>query len=149
MLEERIFRDYQEALKNKEVLKSSVLSFLRAEILNTAVAKKKDKLADDEIIAVVRKQIKSRQEAIEQFKKGSRLDLAEKESREIEILKLYLPAEMSQEELKKVIEEVISQVSAKDMKDMGRVMKEVNLRVGNRAEGRLISELVRQRLNSQ
>jgi len=146
MLEERIFKEYQEAMKARDALKISVLSFLRSEILNTALAKKKNSLTDEEIIAVIRKQIKARQDAVAQFINGNRQDLADKETKEIEILKTYLPPELPPEELNRIIEEVVVEAAAKDIKDMGRVMKEVSLRVAGRAEGKLISDLVRQRL---
>ena len=147
MLEEKIFNDYKEAMKSKDTLKSAVLSFLRAEMLNAAIAKKKKDLDDGEAIAVIRKQVKARQEAIEQFKKGNRQDLVDKETRELEILKAYLPPELSEEEIKSIIEEVVAETAAQGMKDMGKVMKEVTAKVAGRAEGKLVSERVRERLS--
>lgn len=147
MLEERIFDDYKAAMKAKDTLKSSVLSFLRAEIINVAFAKKKTKLDDNEVIAVVRKQIKARQDSIEQFKKGNRQDLADKESKELEILKIYLPEEIPQEEINKVIEEAISSTQASGLKDMGRVMKEVMAKVAGRADSKAVSDLVKEKLS--
>ncbi|MCM8796142.1 MAG: GatB/YqeY domain-containing protein [Candidatus Omnitrophica bacterium] len=146
MLEEKIFNDYQEAVKCKDSLRVSVLSFLRAELINVAIAKKKKILDDNEVIMVIRKQIKARQESIEQFKQGNRLDLADKETKELEILKTYLPAELSIDEIKKIIEEVVVATSACGMKDMGKVMKEVTAKVAGRADGKLVSDLVKERL---
>ena len=145
-LEEKLLNDYKAAMKAKDTLKAGVLSFLRAELINVAMAKKKKALDDTEVIAVVRKQIKARQDSIEQFKKGNRLDLAEKESKELEILKGYLPAQLSEEEVRKIIEEIVASVGAQDMKDMGRVMKEVSARVGAGADGKIVSDLVKIRL---
>lgn len=147
MLEERILNDYKEAMKAKDGIKSSVLSFLRAEIMNVAIAKKKDKLDDFDIIAVIRKQISQRQDSIEQFQKGNRLDLAEKETKELLILKAFLPQELPSDEIKKIIEEIISLTNAKEMKDMGRVMKEVSAKIAGRADGKLVSDLVRGKLS--
>ena len=147
MLEKKILNDYQEALKAKDSLKSSVLSFLRAEIINVATAKKKTGLEDSEVIAVIKKQIKQRKDSIEQFSQGGRLELAEKEKKEMEILKGYLPPELSEEEIKKVIEEVICLTAASGLKDMGKVMKEVNARIAGRADGKLVSDLVKERLS--
>ena len=147
MLEEKLMNDYKEAMKAKDALKSSVLSFLRAQILNAAIASKKQKLEDKEILSVIKKQVKEHQDSIEQFQKGNRLDLADKESREMEILKSYLPPQASQEEVQKVIEEVVSELAAGDPKDMGRVMKEVNARLAGSADGKTVSDLVRQRLS--
>ena len=147
MLEEKILNDYKEAMKSKDTLKSSVLSFLRADMMNLAVAKKKAKLEDSEVISVIKKQIKQRQDSIEQFTKGNRLDMADKETKELAILKIYLPPELSADEIKKIIEEVIASTGAKDMKDMGKVMKEVNAKVAGQADGKLVSDLVKERLS--
>ena len=147
MLEDKIMNDYKEAMKNKDTLKSSVLSFLRADMMNVAVAKKKSKLDDGEVISVLKKQIKQRQDSIEQFTKGNRLDMAEKETRELAILKTYLPPELSAEEIKKIIEEVVASTGAQDSKDMGKVMKEVNVKLAGQADGKLVSDLVRERLS--
>jgi len=146
MLEEKILNDYKEAMKNRDTLKSSVLSFLRAEMINMATAKKKKSLDDNEVIIAIRKQIKAHQESIEQFKQGNRQDLVDKESKELEILKSYLPPGLSVEEIKKIIEEATASTGAQGMKDMGKVMKEVTAKVTGRAEGKIVSDLVRQRL---
>lgn len=147
MLADNIFNDFKEAMKARDALKSSVLSFLRADMLNLATIKQKDKLDDAEIITVIKKQIKQRQDSIEQFTNGGRLDAAEKEKKESEILKSYLPAEMPVEEVRRLIEEAISVTGASSMKDMGRLMKELTQTLAGRADGKLVSDLVRQRLN--
>ncbi|MCX5699289.1 MAG: GatB/YqeY domain-containing protein [Candidatus Omnitrophica bacterium] len=147
MLAEKIFNDYKEAMKARDSLKSSVLSFLRADMLNLATAKKKDKLDDPEIITVIRKQIKQRQDSIEQFTSGGRLEMADKEKKELDILKKYLPAEPSVEEIKRLIEEVVIALEANGLKDMGRVMKELSIKLAGKADGRLVSGLVKQRLS--
>ena len=144
MLEEKILNDYKEAMKARDTLKSSVLSFLRADMINLAIAKKKKVLDDSEVISVIKKQIKQRQDSIEQFKNGNRPDMADKETKELEILKSYLPPELSADEVKKIIEEVISATGAKEMKDMGKVMKEVTAQIAGRADGKLVSDLVKE-----
>lgn len=147
MLVDNIFNDYKEAMKARDSLKSSVLSFLRADILNQATAKKKDKLDDAEVITVIKKQIKQRQDSIEQFTKGGRLEAAEKEKKESEILKAYLPAQLSGEEIKNLIEQAIQETGAGSMKDMGRLMKALTEKLAGGADGKLVSDLVRQRLS--
>ena len=147
MLEEKIMVDYKEAMKARDTLKSSVLSFLRADIMNTALAKKKNNLDDSEVVSVIKKQIKQRQDSIEQFTKGERPEMAEKEKKELEILKIYLPPELSADEIKKIIEESVVALEASGMKDMGRLMKEVNAKIAGKADGRLVSDLVRERLS--
>ncbi|MBN2830776.1 MAG: GatB/YqeY domain-containing protein [Candidatus Omnitrophica bacterium] len=148
MLEEKILTDYKEAMKAKDALKSSVISFLRAEMINLATAKKKKGLDDPEVISVIKKQIKQRKDSIEQFTKGGRLEMAQKEEKEMEILKGYLPPELSADEIKKIIEEAVLVTEASGIKDMGKVMKEVNAKIGSLADGKLISDLVRERLSS-
>jgi len=148
MLEEKILNDYQEALKAKDALKSSVLSFLRAELINVATANKKSRLDDSEVISVIKKQIKQRRDSIEQFTQGGRMELAEKEKKELGVLQGYLPPDVSIEEIKKIIEEVVSSTGAVSLKEMGKVMKEVNAKIAGRADGKLISDLVRQRLSA-
>lgn len=147
MLEEKIFNDYKEAMKNRDTLKSSVLSFLRAAMINTAIEKKKKALDDNDAIAVIKKQVKQRQDSIEQFQKGNRQDLADKEIKELAILKGYLPEELAIGEIKKMIEEVVLATGASSIKDMGRVMKEVTAKIAGKADSKLVSDLVREILS--
>lgn len=147
MLEERILNDYKEAMKKRDILRSSTLSFLRAEMINLAFDKKKKILDDNEVITVIKKQIKQRQDAIEQFKRGERQDLVDKETKELEILKSYLPEQLSSDEIKKIIEEIITAVGAKGPPDIGKVMKEVMAKIGQTADGKLVSDLVKERLS--
>jgi len=147
MLEEKILNDYRAAMKSRETLKSSTLAFLRAEMINLAIAKKKKVLDDNDTIVVIKKQIKQRQDSIEQFSKGNRQDLADKEIQELEILKAYLPPELPIEEIKQIIEEAVALTAAQGMKDMGKVMKEAGAKIAGRADGKLVSDLVRERLN--
>jgi uncharacterized protein len=147
MLEDKILNDYKEAMKAKDATRVSTLSFLRAGMKNAAIEKKKDKLEDDDAIVIIKRQIKQRQDSIEQFKKGNRSDLAEKEIKELEILKPYLPPELSADELKRMIEEAITATGANTLKDMGRVIKEVVAKCGGCADGKLVSSLVRERLS--
>jgi hypothetical protein len=146
MLVEKIYTDYKEAMKARDTLKSSVLSMLRAEILNVAVAKKKDTLDDAEVVTVIKKQIKQRQDSIEQFTKGGREEMAKKEEQEMQILKGYLPAELSEADVMKIVDEAVAATGAQGMKDMGKVMKEVLARTSGQADGKLVSDLVRKKL---
>lgn len=147
MLEEKILNDYKEAMKARDSLKSSLLSCLRAEIMNVEVAKKKNALDDSEVMGVIKKQIKQHQDSIEQFKNGNRNDLADKEIKELEILQAYLPPQLSEAEVAKAIEDIIKEVSAVGMKDMGKVMKEATAKIGAKADSKLISDLVKRKLS--
>jgi uncharacterized protein YqeY len=146
-LEEQLLSDFKQAMKNKESAKVSTLSFLRAQLSYTALEKKKKSLEDGECLAVIRRLIKQHQDSIEQFKAGNRQDLVDKENKELEILKTYLPSELSGEEIKKIIEGVIGETSACGMKDMGRVMKEVLAKSAGAADSKLVSDLVKERLS--
>lgn len=146
MLEDKILADFKDAMKNRNAFRQSTLSFLRSQLKNMAIEKKKDKLDDSDVIAIIKKQVKQRLDSIEKFKSGARLDLAEKEQKELEILKAYLPEELSKEELEKIIDEVIASIGANTIKDMGKVMKEIIPKVSGRADNKLLSELVRLKL---
>jgi len=146
-LEEKLLNDFKEAMKSKESARVSTLSFLRAQISYAALEKKKKNLDDNECLAVIRKLIKQHQDSIEQFKMGNRQDLVEKELKELEILKAYLPQELSSDELRKIIEDIVKETSASGIKDMGRVMKEVLAKTAGAADGKLVSELVKEKLS--
>lgn len=146
MLEEKILDDFKKAMKDKDALKVSTLSFLRSELKNAAIDKRKQALDDTEAIAVIKKQIKQRQDSIDKFKQGSRQDLADKEAKELEILKSYLPQEVSEEEIKAAVEEAIKKTGASSAQDMGKVMKELLSKFSGRADNKLVSEIVKARL---
>ena len=147
MLEEKLMVDFKEAMKNRDALKQSVLSFLRSQLKNLAIEKKKDKLDDCDVISVIKKQVKQRVDSVEKFKSGNRMDLAEKEEKEMEILKSYLPQELPREELEKIIDEAIASAGAVGIKDMGKVMKEIMPKVSGKADNKLLSDLVRVKLS--
>jgi uncharacterized protein YqeY len=147
MLEEKIVNDYKEAMKARDSVKSTILSTIRAEMMNLALAKKKDKCDDSDIISIFRKQVKQHEDSIEQFTKGNRMDLVDKEKKELGILKKYLPEELSPEAIKKIVEEAIATTGAQGMKDMGKVMKEVTEKVAGKADGKTVSDMVRERLS--
>lgn len=146
MLEDKIMGDFREAMKKRDSHKQSVLSFLRSQLKNAAIEKKKEKLEDSDVITIIKKQVKQRLDSIDKFKSGERMDLVEKEQKEVEILKTYLPQELPKEELEKIIEEAIASVGAGDIKDMGKVMKEIMPKVSGRADNKLLSELVKANL---
>jgi uncharacterized protein YqeY len=147
-LEETINKDYIQAMKDRNSERSGALNYLRAMIKQVKVDKRLEKVADDEVFAVIKKQIKQRQDSIEQFEKGGRPELAAKEKAEIDIMKVYLPVEMTADEIKVVIDQVVKEAGAVSMKDMGNVMKVVREKTGGRADGKLVSELVKEKLAS-
>ncbi|MCM8773729.1 MAG: GatB/YqeY domain-containing protein [Candidatus Omnitrophica bacterium] len=146
MLEERIYQDYIKALKLRDKHKIDFLSFIRAEIKKLAIDSKKDRLSDEEVLGVLKKQRKRLQEAKDSISSSNREDKIEELDKDIAILEEYLPKELSIEELEKIIEEVILEVNALTIKDMGKVMKEVMAKVGIKADAKKVSELVRTKL---
>ncbi|PIS39420.1 MAG: hypothetical protein COT33_02035, partial [Candidatus Nealsonbacteria bacterium CG08_land_8_20_14_0_20_38_20] len=121
----------------------------KSQQLKEAELAKESELTDDEIIEVVSSEIKKRREAILEYERGKREDLAEKEKKEAEILKKYLPEQLSEEEIQKLVKEVINKIGAKELKDIGKVMKEVMPKVKGRAEGGLISQSIKKLLSKQ
>lgn len=150
MLEEKILADYKQAMKNRDSLRSSVLSFLRSSLKNLAIDKRKDMLSDEEVILVIKKQIKQREDSIEQFKRGGRTDLSEKETKEKEILESYLPEQLGEEKIRAIVDEiVVSLGGTASMVDMGKVMKEVMAKVGASSDGKTVSSIVKDRLQKK
>ena len=147
LLEEKIGQDYVQAMKARDSFASSVLSFLRAAIKQIKVDRRLEIVPDEEVIAVVKKQVKQRLDSINQFKAGAREDLAEKEEKELVLLKKYLPPEISPEQLKIVVEEVIKSTGATSIKDMGRVMKDVLSRLAGQADNQTVGALVKEYLS--
>ena len=149
MLEDKIMADFKESMKAKDQLRTQTISFLRSELKYYAIDKKKDKLDDPDVAVVLKKLIKQRQDSIVQFEKGQRMDLAEKEKKELAILKAYLPQEMSEGDLGRIVDEVLKTMGTVTMKDMGRVMKEVMAKTEGRADGKLTSDTVRKKLEGK
>ncbi|MDI6799899.1 MAG: GatB/YqeY domain-containing protein [Actinomycetota bacterium] len=152
-LKDDIARDTKVSMKGsasnpKEKMRLSTLRLLLAEIKNVEIDKKTS-LKDDEIIEVVAKQIKRRKESIEGYKRGGRAEMAAKEAEEMEILTAYMPAQLSAEEIERVISASIEELSAKGDVNMGLVMKDVMAKLKGQADGRLVSELVSSALEKE
>jgi len=144
---ERINRDLVSSMKEQDKFKLSVLRMLKSAIKSEEI-NKKDTLTDDEIINVIKKQVKVRNASLEEYKEYNRLDLAESLANEIEILKAYLPEELSIDELNKIIDEKFNELNPTSIKDMGKVIKEVSSVVGARADMGVVSKIIKDRLNN-
>lgn len=142
-LKDRIQKDLLDAMKAKEEVKVGALRMLKSAIGKFEVSgDKKKEASDEEVLQLIGKEVKQRKESIEAFKKGSREDLASKEEAEMKILQAYLPAKMSEDELRKVITQAISQTGAASKADFGKVMSGVMSQVKGRAEGAMVNKLV-------
>lgn len=139
--------DMKNALKQGRKLEVSTLRLLISE-LRSAEKTKKTPLDESEILTIIQKQIKRRSEAIEQYKNANRNDLAEKEEKEKLILGKYLPEQLSENELNEIIEKAIKDVRAMSVSDMGKVMSDVMPKVKGRADGKMVSNIVKQKLSS-
>ncbi|MGD0228941.1 MAG: GatB/YqeY domain-containing protein [Syntrophorhabdales bacterium] len=136
------------ALKGKDTLRVSVLRMLLSSLSYKEIEKRQP-LTQEEFYGVVRTMIKQHAESIESFRKGQRLDLAEKEEKELRILKEFVPAQMSAKEVSQEVDDAIRTLGAKDQKDMGKVMKFLMEKVASRVDGKVLSEMVKNRLSSQ
>jgi len=162
-LKEKIQQDLKNALKEGKDLEVSVLRLLQSVILNKEKEKrykinkdqsnlvedkleKESQLTDEEIIETLFSEIKKRKESIVLFEKGKREDLAQKEKKEIEILQRYLPEQLSEAEVKTLAQEIIKKTGAKDIKDMGKVMKQLMEKVKGQIDGNLVSKIVKELL---
>lgn len=144
----RIEEDLKISLKQKDSLRVSVLRMLLAAIKNKEVEKIRA-LTEDEFYALVKTSIKQHIDSIESFKKGNRAELAQKEEKELEILKEFLPAPLTEEELSREIEEAIKSIEAKSQKDMGKVIKSIMDKFPGRTDGKVLSGMVLKRLSSK
>ena len=145
-LEERLMDEMKQAMKASDKLRLSTIRMIRTAVKNKEIEQRK-KLDDDIILRVIQGMVRKGEESVEQFKLGGRADLVEKETKEIEILKSYLPKALSQEEIVKIIDQTIEETQASSLKDLGKVMKSVMPKLGGRAEGALINQLVKERLS--
>ncbi|MGE4439944.1 MAG: GatB/YqeY domain-containing protein [Desulfomicrobium sp.] len=146
-LSERLEKDYVTAFKAKKTDEVAVLRMLKAAVKNKQVELRRE-LTDSEILDVVAKQVKQRQESIDQFRAAGRIDLAEIEERELFILRAYLPAALSPAQLEEAVNTTIQALGASGMKDMGKVMNAILGEHAGRVDGKELSALVRAKLSS-
>lgn len=146
-LKEQIAKDFNEALKARDERKLSALRLLRTEIKKREVSGRKKELSEGEIIETISTLVKQRRESIRLFQEGNRQDLVEKEEAELNILLSYLPQPLSRTELEALIDQIIIETKAVGLKDQGLVMKNIMPKISGRADGRLVSEIVKQKLS--
>jgi uncharacterized protein YqeY len=140
-LTEKVRADMTAAMKAQEKERLSTIRMLQSALKNEQINAGHE-LSDEEAMAVIRKAVKQRQDSIEQYTNAGRAELADKERSEMELLKTYLPAELSEEELETGLREIIASTGAQSKKDLGKVMKEATARYRGRADGKKVQELV-------
>lgn len=146
-LYQRLDEAFKAAIKGQQATRLSTLRMLRTAIRHREVEMKR-RLTEEEVQAVIASQAKQRREAIAEYSHAGRPDLAKKEEEELSILLSFLPPQLSQEELEAEISRIIAEVGASGPKDLGKVMKSAMARMAGRADGKVVQELVRQRLSS-
>ncbi len=145
-LEERLLEEMKQAMKTNDKLRLSTIRMIRSALKNKEIELRK-KLEDEEAAKVIQVMVRKGEESVEQFQLGGRTDLVEKEKKEIEILKSFLPQPLSHEEVLKIIEQSIQETQASSSKDIGKVMKSVMPKIAGKADGKLINQLVKEKLS--
>ena len=145
-LKDQIMADVKSAMKNKEADKLSALRFLQAAIKNKEIDVRPNEITEDDVLGVIKKAVKQRKDSIEQYGQAGRDDLVQKETFELEIIQAYLPEQLSEEAVAKIVEQVIAETGASSMKDMGAVIQAVMAKTAGAADNKVVSQLVRGKL---
>ena len=145
-LEERLVDEMKQAMRSSDKVRLSTIRMIRTAVKNKEIELRK-KLDDEEIQRVIQGMLRKNEESIEQFRLGGRMDLVDKESKEVDILRSFLPQALSAEEILKVIDESIQETQASSLKDLGKVMKSVMPKLTGKADGKVINQLVKERLS--
>jgi len=147
-IKDKLQDDWKAALKTKDKFTANVISTAKSAILFVEKTDNR-KLEDDEVISILAREIKQRREAMLEFEKGNRQDLVDQHKAEIEILLRYLPQQLGEEEIKQIVKESAEEVGANSIKDMGKVMSAVKPKVVGKADGKLVSQIVKEYLNNK
>ena len=146
-LYDTIDSDLKGALKSKDSIRVSTLRMVRTALKNKEVELRR-KLDEPEILRIFAQQAKQHKDSIEQYERGGRHDLADKEKQELAILESYLPSQLGEEELRSVIKAIIAETGASGVKDIGKVMKEAMVRLAGKADGKIVNKIVKDLLSS-
>ena len=145
-LKEVLMEDMKDAMRSKNVIKKNTVTMVRAAIQRKEVEERID-LSDDAILEIIAKQLKEKKMAIDEFKKGDRQDLIDLTEKEIEFLLEYLPEQLSEDEIEKIVIETIEEVNAQSMKDIGLIMKAIMPKVKGKADGNTVNKIIKKRFN--
>ncbi len=151
MLTEQLNQDLKEAMRARDKVRLRTIRLLRAALLEKEIAERRGgeaELSEEQAMAVLQKQAKQRRDSMEQFENAGREDLAVTEREELEVIKEYLPEQLSEDEIRKEVEAIVADVQASSMKDMGRVMGPAMQRLRGKADGKVVQSLVRELLTS-
>ena len=144
---ERIINDMKISMKEKDADRLSILRMLKGAIDFDRINNKREVVTDEDIVLIISKQIKTCKESIFEFEKGNRTDLIDKANFEIKVLSEYMPKMLSTDEITKIVDETITLVGASKISDMGKVMKELSLKLKGKADMSLVSNIIKSKLN--
>lgn len=145
-LRQQILDDIKSAMKAKEQIRLSTLRMLQSAVKNKEIEVRPKEISEEDILQVVKKLVKQRKDSIEQYQAAGRQELADKEAEEVLVLETYLPEQLSEGKIIEIIETVISETGASGPKEMGAVMKAVLAKVAGQADGKLVSQIVKSKL---
>lgn len=145
-LKDKLMEDLKTSMKNKDTIRKNTVTMVRAAVKQREVDERIE-LNDEDVLDIISKQLKEKKMAIEEFKKGSRQDLVDTTESEMEILLGYLPEQLSEEEVEKIVKETIEEIGATSIKDIGLIMKSTMPKVKGRADGNMVNKAVRKMLN--
>ena len=135
------------AMKDGDKVKTGVLKMLKTDLTNEEIKNNREELKEEQVDTVIQRAAKKRREAMEEFRKVDKMDRVKEEEDELKVLQEFLPEQMDEKEVEKVIDETIKAVGAEDMKDLGKVMGAAMGKLKGKADGKLIQELVKQKLS--
>lgn len=144
-MKEELLQDLKEAMRNKDILKKDTITMLRAAILQVEKDSQKT-LTDDEICAIVAKEVKKRKESVKEYEEAGREDIAENLKKEVEILSKYLPEQLTEDEISNLVSQAIFESGATSPRDMGKVMAILRPKTAGKADGKLVSDIVKEKL---
>ena len=146
-LKQELLKELKSAMQEKDMIKKDTITMLRAAILQIEKDTQKE-LSEDEMLTIVAKEVKKRKESIPEYEKAGREDIVANLNKEISILEVYLPEQLSEEEIRKIVIDTISEVGATSPKDMGKVMQGVRAKTAAQADGKVVSQIVKEELNN-
>ena len=146
-LSEKLAKEMKNALKQRDKIRLSTIRLIRDAILKREIEQGRESLDDDGITKVISTMVRKSEEAVEDFKRGDRQDLVDQENQQLEILRSFLPQQLSMEEVRSLINDAVQEAGAADLKDLGKVMKILMPKISGRADGGTVNQMVRERLS--
>lgn len=146
-LKEELLKELKSAMQEKDMIKKDTITMLRAAILQIEKDTQKE-LSEEDMLTIVAKEVKKRRESLPEYEKAGRQDIVDNLNKEISILEVYMPEQLSEDDIRKIVVETITEVGATSPKDMGKVMQGVRSKTAAQADGKLVSQIVKEELNN-